>query len=377
MDVSKISVLIPLYNRKHYIAQCIDSVLNQTFKDWELIIRDDGSTDGSPEFVEENYADEISSGKIKLRRNEKNIGEFPTENILIEEATGKYIMILHNDDAYLSHALEHMYTVAEEYNADVVHSSMRIGTAPDGIIETGIDLNIAHDRMLKRTYNGSSLDKIVLVPDDPAIRFNEWNEGGIFIDTQYNIFSRKFLMESGLRFEIFGERFSDNRIFALKWIMKAPVIVKTLEPFYIHRNAYDSQSREKYSLEDIAEFISAFVELSYHLDEYFASEEFFRDNKEAQYLTRVHLFSVLDRFWLHKRGIYKTGVTFDLNDAVEAVFRKYFGGGAAYVTFLFHWAHCMMAERPLGRIVSPPPSQLPDQINRLYRAVRYQDALTA
>lgn len=75
------------------------------------------------EFVEQHYASEISSGRIKFRRNKKNIGEHRSTNVLINEATGKYIMFLHNDDIYLLRALEHMYEVAERFNADVVHMS--------------------------------------------------------------------------------------------------------------------------------------------------------------------------------------------------------------------------------------------------------------
>ena len=66
MDAPKISVLIPMYNRKHYIEDCVNSVLNQTFQDFEIIIRDDNSTDGVFEFVQEKYSNEISTGKIKL-----------------------------------------------------------------------------------------------------------------------------------------------------------------------------------------------------------------------------------------------------------------------------------------------------------------------
>ena len=137
MDNPKISVLVPLYNRRHYIAQCLDSALNQTFKgDYEIIVRDDGSTDGSADFVEQRYATAIASGKLKLRRNEKNIGEFPTYNKrLIPEARGKYLMFLSSDDMYLPRALEHMYEVAEHFNADVVHESFYFTTAPDGVIK--------------------------------------------------------------------------------------------------------------------------------------------------------------------------------------------------------------------------------------------------
>lgn len=148
MDAPKISVLVPLYNRRHYIEQCLDSALNQTFKgDYEIIVRDDGSTDGSADFVEQRYADAISSGKLKLRRNEKNIGQFPTDNRLLREAGQIYIMMLHSDDLYLPHALEHMYEVAERFNADVVHESTYLKPSPDGVIKEDTEFNlVSYDR---------------------------------------------------------------------------------------------------------------------------------------------------------------------------------------------------------------------------------------
>ena len=132
----KISVLVPLYNRRHYIEDCINSVLIQTFRDFEIIVRDDGSTDGSAEFIERRYADEISAGKLKLRRNKRNLGEHLTVEKLINEATGKYFMILHSDDLYLSHALEHMFTVAEKFQADVVHAGTFLQSPEDGTVDT-------------------------------------------------------------------------------------------------------------------------------------------------------------------------------------------------------------------------------------------------
>ena len=68
MDAPKISVLIPLYNRKQYAADCINSVLNQTFTDFEIIIRDDCSSDSVVEFVQENFSDK----RIKLFRKKKS-----------------------------------------------------------------------------------------------------------------------------------------------------------------------------------------------------------------------------------------------------------------------------------------------------------------
>ena len=64
MDKPKISVLIPLYNRKQYAVQCIDSALNQTFQEnYEIIIRDDYSTDGVYEFVQKNISVKLTPEK--------------------------------------------------------------------------------------------------------------------------------------------------------------------------------------------------------------------------------------------------------------------------------------------------------------------------
>ena len=138
----KISVLIPLYNRRRYIEDAINSVLIQTFTDFEIIVRDDGSTDGSADFVEQRYAAEISSGKLKLRRNEKNLGEFPTDNRLLREATGKYVMLLHSDDLYLLNALEQLHDAAEYFNADVVHAGTFLESPAGGVIDENTPLKV-------------------------------------------------------------------------------------------------------------------------------------------------------------------------------------------------------------------------------------------
>ena len=349
MDTPKISVIVPMFNRKHYIEQCVGSVLNQTFKDWELIIRDDGSSDGSADFVAQRYAAEISSGKIKLRRNEKNIGEFPTDNRLIPDARGKYLMVLHSDDMYLPHALEHMYTVAEHFKADVVHESVMVTTAPDGIIAQGTPLQL-------KPYDKRRVDKVTLMSDDLFFRFNTWLYD-IGIDAMHNIFNREFFMENDLRFESFGRGRSltgGNRLLALKWLMRAEVFVKTPQPCYVYRNSPDSITRSKFPPEHVAELIAAQIRLSRHLDEFFAAEDFFRDNAELQYLAHAKLFNAYDSYWIRSRKVYKDGITPELHRAVEGAFKEFFGKDSALPTFLFHWIHAAQFNRPATQIISSP-----------------------
>ena len=331
MDAPKISVLIPLYNRKHYIAQAIDSVLIQTFQDFELIVRDDGSTDGSADFVAEKYAAEISSGKIKLRRNEKNIGEFPTDNKLLREATGKYVMILHSDDLFLHQALEQMYKAAEYFNADVVHTGRFLKSQKDGVIDEKTQFKIM-------CWENRTVKNFEVVSNEPEQRFLEWTTGDTFIDAPYNIFKRKFLLEN----EIFFSEHSGNLLFCLHWLMKAKVYVKSPDIFYINRDSPDSQTNDKKAIyERTRKNLLCMFDSLYYLEKIFKSVDFFKDNAATQYTAKAMFFARFESFEISRLNIYDKGITPELHRAVERAMKDYFGEQADYVTFLFHKVHCL------------------------------------
>ena len=94
----QVSVVMPVYNGERYLAEAIASILGQTFADFEFIIVDDGSSDGSPEIVRE-YAQRDS--RILSVFLEKNQGEASARNRGIERASGKYIAAMDSDDISL------------------------------------------------------------------------------------------------------------------------------------------------------------------------------------------------------------------------------------------------------------------------------------
>ena len=331
MTAPKISVLIPLYNRRHYIEDAVNSLLIQTFRDFEIIVRDDGSTDGSFEFVRQRYAAEISSGKLKLRRNEKNIGEFPTDNLLLREAAGKYVMLLHSDDFYLMNALEQMYEAAEYFNADVVHAGTFLESFEGGVIDGTAPLKIM-------TWENRRVKNFEVVPNDAQIRFDEWANADTFIDAPYNIFRRQFLLDNGIFFPEYGGNF----LFCLHWLMKAKIYVKTPDIFYVHRDAPDSTTNDKSALaERTRRMIFYMVDLLEYFDKIFAGVEFFAGNEAAQYRAKAIFYSRFDSFEIHRRGVYEHGITPELHRAVDAAIKERFGERADYVTFLFHMVHCL------------------------------------
>ena len=90
-----VSIITPMYNAQKYIAQTMDSVLAQTYSNWEMIIMDDCSTDSCPEIVKE-YCRKDS--RIKYFKNKDNQGVSETRNAAMQKATGRYLAFLDSDD---------------------------------------------------------------------------------------------------------------------------------------------------------------------------------------------------------------------------------------------------------------------------------------
>lgn len=122
----KISVIIPVYNSEKYLPKCLDSLINQTFKDIEIICVDDCSTDNSLEIIK-NYA--LKDNRIKVLHNEKNINVGPSRNRGLEIASGKYIHLVDSDD-WLE--LETYETLMQEDGADVLYFYIRQISNIDG-----------------------------------------------------------------------------------------------------------------------------------------------------------------------------------------------------------------------------------------------------
>ena len=112
----RVSIVMPVYNAVKYIDKTIQSILNQTYKNYELIIIDDGATDGSSEICM-LYA--ANNRQIRYFRQE-NKGTCAARNLGIELSRGEYISFFDHDDEYLQNYLEVMMEIAERNKADMV-----------------------------------------------------------------------------------------------------------------------------------------------------------------------------------------------------------------------------------------------------------------
>jgi len=174
----KLSVIIPVYNGDKYIANGLDSLLNQTFKDFEVICINDCSTDNSFKILKE-YA--LKDNRIIIINNEKNLGAALTRNVGINRAKGEYIYFLDADDYIDEKYLECMVQKIEQEKCDVVLNLSILNET------NGNSFPYKHPSMPEINPDGEYLDKITTIHDAPC-----------FIWAR--IYRKSFLNENKLRF---------------------------------------------------------------------------------------------------------------------------------------------------------------------------------
>ena len=114
----EVSIITPCYNSSKFLQQTIDSVLNQTFTDWEWLITDDKSTDHSVEII-----NKVDDERIKLTVAEKNGGAGHARNLSLEKASGRFITFLDADDFWEPNFLEEMVSFMKKENAELAYSN--------------------------------------------------------------------------------------------------------------------------------------------------------------------------------------------------------------------------------------------------------------
>ena len=130
------SIIIPVYKVEKYLKQCIDSILAQTYEDFELILIDDGSPDNCPEICDE-YA--LKDARIKAI-HQKNSGAIAARKEGLKHASGEYICFVDSDDYIDKHYLETFASIIQTYNTDVsIIDCMRFNDSAETLLQNYAD----------------------------------------------------------------------------------------------------------------------------------------------------------------------------------------------------------------------------------------------
>lgn len=182
-----VSVIIPVYNSEKYIKECLNCVIEQTHKELEIVVINDGSIDGSEEIIQ---AMKEKDNRIKYIKQE-NLGVGQARNVGLTNATGEYVIFVDNDDILRKDYIQTLFNIASNTKADMVCTGMKY-----------ID------------DDGKNIGSLLL-------RKEEWCKY-IILAAHGKIYERKFLLENRIFFS--KDRFAEDAYFNFQVLLKASKI---------------------------------------------------------------------------------------------------------------------------------------------------------
>ena len=221
-DNPKISIIVPVYNMERYLHQCVDSIIAQTFTEWELLLVNDGSKDSSGEICDE-YASKDARIKVIHKQNS---GQADSRNIAIQMAKADLIGFVDSDDWIDPDMFEYLYKALTENNADISicgHYLSYTDVEKPSSQENGMDL-LSRDEALQA------------ILDDRMIK-------SYLVDKLY----RKHVINAELPKSFYYEDYAT----LFKWFTQAERIALCQEPKYHYRQRmgstdHDNDPRKKY-----------------------------------------------------------------------------------------------------------------------------------
>ena len=211
MEIPAVSLIIAVYNVKEYLERCMNSLLNQTLKNIEYILVDDGSTDGS-----EILCDAYAKGDSRITViHKQNAGLGMARNTGLKHARGRYVGFIDSDDYVLPEMFEVLYRAAEEEQADLVLSGARI--IGGSYFEESQKTEEKYCFRTKETFSGQNgREKLALgmagsLPgekEDSRYGFSVWK----------NLYRRDIIEKEGLAFVSERDIISEDIIFNLDFI---------------------------------------------------------------------------------------------------------------------------------------------------------------
>ena len=235
-SVPKISVIVPVYNVEKYLPRCMDSIINQTLNDIEIIMIDDGSPDNCPKLCDE-YVKRDSRVKVV---HQKNQGLGLARNTGLEIATGKYVTFVDSDDYIALESMECIWAKMEECNADMCVFSYKnkADSGSEELKTIPIGDNVYEERDILSVVLLGMVGSEPTYPRDTYIGMSVWKCA----------YSRKVLEENNLRFISEREYISEDIIFQLLTLKYMKRVVTMTRPLYFYcENASSDSLTKKYS----------------------------------------------------------------------------------------------------------------------------------
>ena len=220
----KVSVIIPCYKVEKYLDRCVESVINQTLKDLEIILVDDESPDHVPEICDE-WA--LKDARIKVI-HKKNGGLGMACNSGIEVATGKYVAFLDSDDWIDANMYQTMYDTAEKHQAQMVFTGLRRVDTNGNVIGY-----LTHKEKFQIYEGKNEIDGLAC--DLVASEVSLAAEGTLQMSAKVVLYSKSTIDENHLRFVSEREVMSEDMHFNLNMLSHSQCVCVVPRFFYNYR----------------------------------------------------------------------------------------------------------------------------------------------
>lgn len=260
MNKPIISIIIPVFNAENYIEEALDSVVNQSFDDIEIIAVNDCSTDNSMDILQ-RYSEKHD--KLRILSTDKNSGSpgIP-KNVGIENAKGDYIMFMDNDDIYAIDACEILYDIAQKTDSDVIMGNAAHYPSKAPLVSW------------KRVFKGTRTNLDIRKNRELILVMTNWAK----------LFKQTFLIEHNIRFHHFN--YFDDQLFMTQCYYKANHVSLTSKIVYFWRDRafYNdkSLSQTKISYNNL----NHIIEMNYLVDQFYEENklQLYRRNKDIRTL---------------------------------------------------------------------------------------------
>lgn len=254
MNNPKVSIIIPVYNVENYLSRCIDSLLNQTLKDIEIILVDDGSSDSSADICD-MYASQDTRVKAFHMNNG---GPGFARNCGLKAAIGRFIAFVDSDDYVDVKMYEVLYNQAKDFDLDTVYCGFNKVTANFRIypINEVSSLTIFDN---ENDIQGVLLDMI-------------GSEPNYTLDFKYQmsaskaIYSKEIIDKFKVKFYAKKRFLSEDLIFNIDYLQKAKKVAFMPNPMYYYCDNFNSSSRTKtYNEDQFQMYVELYKEICYRL----------------------------------------------------------------------------------------------------------------
>lgn len=232
-----ISLIVPVYNVEPFLREFLDSVVNQTFDDFETILVDDGSTDGSSAILDE-YSQKLQLFRVIHKENGGVISAWKTG---IQESQGEYIAFADPDDILLPNMLETQYRLMQENNADIVITG--INRLIDGELESAL---ADQWNLQEGLYADEHLEKL-----KKNLFGNEDNPQTIFFFWKPNKLFKRNILINNLDYSKAGLSFGDDVCISASAIYDSQRLYYGHVPLYIYRIRSNSLTTVKFNTKQI------------------------------------------------------------------------------------------------------------------------------